>query len=279
MGSAMQEMQQHGVSRRRFLCVTGGMGLVASVPTLFTPRTALARGAWERSQRALALLDGAEPVTDGIVLDLPAVAEDGSTVPLLVRVDSPMAEDDYVAEVHLLSTRNPNPEIASFRLTPLAGRAEIATRIRLNETQDVVALARTSSGEWRAAAREVRVAVSGCLVGGEPGTDDNRLQARVRAPERLRSGEVGEVVSLVNHPMETGHRDDGAGGTHPRDIIDRFIARLDDATVIEGDLHPSLSANPYLRFHVAPRESAELILEWHEEEGETARASARIEVG
>src|SRR6202451_2674120 len=67
-----------------------------------------------------------------ISIDLPEIAENGNTVPLAIKVDSPMTADDYVSEIRVIADGNPNPGVVGFHLTPMAGRAEVATRIRLN---------------------------------------------------------------------------------------------------------------------------------------------------
>ena len=120
--------------------------------------------------RMLTLVEMTEPIvgrvplrTQGIRLDLAQLADNGHLVPVRVVVDSPMTETDHVREIVLLSQRNPVTRIASFRLGPWSGRAEVATRIRLAGTQVVVALARLSTGEVRIAQAEVVVTESACL--------------------------------------------------------------------------------------------------------------------
>jgi len=103
------------------------------------------------------------PVDGPITARLPAIAENGGQVPLTVAVDSPMTPADHVVAIHVFATRNPTPGIASFRLTPAMGKAEVQTRIRLAEDQAIVVLAVLSNGTvWRAGA-EARVVQGGCL--------------------------------------------------------------------------------------------------------------------
>jgi sulfur-oxidizing protein SoxY len=97
-----------------------------------------------------------------IAIDLPEIAENGSTVPLTVEVDSPMTVNDYVKAVYIMTERNPSPEVATFRFTPRSGRATVSTRIRLAESQTVHAVAEMSDGRVYTAAREVKVTVGGC---------------------------------------------------------------------------------------------------------------------
>jgi sulfur-oxidizing protein SoxY len=97
-----------------------------------------------------------------IAIDLPEIAENGNTVPLSIKVDSPMTANDYVSEIRVIADGNPNPGVVGFHLTPIAGRAEVATRIRLNSTENVIVLARTSGGKLFMDRRMVKVTVGGC---------------------------------------------------------------------------------------------------------------------
>jgi sulfur-oxidizing protein SoxY len=111
-----------------------------------------------------ALVGDAAPEAGGISLRLPALAENGGQVPVTVLVESPMTAADHVTAIHLLATRNPTPGLVSFRLTPALARAEVQTRIRLAEDQQVMALAVLSDGRVRRVLAETRVATGGCLT-------------------------------------------------------------------------------------------------------------------
>ncbi|NBX55482.1 MAG: sulfur oxidation protein SoxY [Betaproteobacteria bacterium] len=111
-----------------------------------------------------------EPITGGrtpeqgrVSVVTPRLADNGLSVPLLVRVDSPMNEDHHVQRMVLLSNRNPRPVIAEFELGPWSGKAEVATRVRLNGSQEVMALVQTSDGLWWRGTAEVEVTESACL--------------------------------------------------------------------------------------------------------------------
>lgn len=97
-----------------------------------------------------------------VALRLPNIAENGNSVPLAVTVESPMTAEDHVRALHLFADKNPAPEVASFRFTPAMGRAAADTRIRLGETQDVIALAEMSDGSVFIARAEVKVTIGGC---------------------------------------------------------------------------------------------------------------------
>ena len=98
-----------------------------------------------------------------VKLDVPPLVENGHLVPLGVTVDSPMTTTDFVREIHVFTEKNPLPEMISFYLGPRAGRASIATRVRLADTENVVAIARMSDGSWWSDTQFVIVTLAACL--------------------------------------------------------------------------------------------------------------------
>lgn len=103
-----------------------------------------------------------QPAGERIKLDAPMIAENGAVVPVRVDVELPMAKDDYVRSIYIISDKNRRPLNAQFSLTPDSGRASVATNIRLASTSDVRAIAETSRGALFEVKREVKVTVGGC---------------------------------------------------------------------------------------------------------------------
>jgi sulfur-oxidizing protein SoxY len=107
---------------------------------------------------------GDAKVTPGRVkLDIPPLVENGNTVPCTVSVESPMTPSDYVKAIHVFNEKNPQPNVISCHLGPRAGRASVATRIRLSDTQSVVAIAEMSDGSFWSASVEVIITLGACL--------------------------------------------------------------------------------------------------------------------
>jgi len=122
------------------------------------------------SGKLLSLAQMTEPLTQGarllqqdVKIVAPVLADNGTLVPLTVQVQSPMTPQDHVTHVYLLSQRNPVTRMAVFHLGPWNGRAEVSTRLRLAGTQQVVALARLSNGEFRYGQMEIIVTESACV--------------------------------------------------------------------------------------------------------------------
>jgi sulfur-oxidizing protein SoxY len=97
-----------------------------------------------------------------VKLDIPRIADNGNAVPLKLAIDSPMTADDYVKSVHLLSEKNPRTVMARFFFGPRSGRAVLQTRVRLNGSQRVVAIAVMSDGSFWSDTAEVEVTESAC---------------------------------------------------------------------------------------------------------------------
>src|ERR1700752_833118 len=100
--------------------------------------------------------------TGKVKLDIPPLVENGNTVPMTVSVTSPMTADDHVKSIHVFNEKNPQPNIGNFYLGPRAGRAQVSTRIRLADSQKIVAIARLSDGSFWSASADVVVTLAAC---------------------------------------------------------------------------------------------------------------------
>jgi sulfur-oxidizing protein SoxY len=158
--------QRTNSSRRQFLGLAGGLSLaggaavIGAVP-IVTVRPAEATPAMLAS--AIRNVVGTATVQTGKVkIDVPPLVENGNTVPLTVSVTSPMTENDYVKSIHVFNEKNPQPNVGNFYLGPRAGRAQISTRIRLADTQKIVAIARLSDGSFWSVSADVVVTLAAC---------------------------------------------------------------------------------------------------------------------
>ena len=145
-------------SRREFLIAAGGLGLASAAgPARATPAA---------MQEAIRKVVGQAPVRVGKVkLDVPPLIDNGNSVALSVAVESPMTPADHVRAIHVFTERNPQPNVIGVRLGPRAGRARFATRVRLADTQTVIAIAQLSDGSFWSDSAEVVVTLSACLEG------------------------------------------------------------------------------------------------------------------
>jgi sulfur-oxidizing protein SoxY len=147
-------------TRRRFLRLAGSAAIVGTVP-IATLHTADATPAMLAA--AIRNVVGEAAVHMGKVkLDVPPLVENGNTVPMTVSVDSPMTEHDYVKSIHVFNEKNPQPNIGNFHIGPSAGRAQVATRIRLADSQKIVAIAHLSDGSFWSTSADVVVTLAAC---------------------------------------------------------------------------------------------------------------------
>lgn len=148
--------------RRRFLVTAGGLAVAAVLPSTATAQ--LNRTQPNNMPEVIRRLVGGAQINQGKVkLGVPPLVENGHLVPLTVRVDSPMTEADHVKAIHVFTDKNPLPEIISFYLGPRAGRAGIGMRVRLADSEDVVAIAQLSDGSFWSDRVHVVVTTAACL--------------------------------------------------------------------------------------------------------------------
>jgi sulfur-oxidizing protein SoxY len=162
-----------GRGRRRALKLLGAAGIAAGtfaagVTSPFDAVAAEGLGAPQPEEKVadtLKRLFGNRALQAGgnrLKLEAPLIAENGAVVPVKVDAELPMTANSYVKNIYIISDKNRRPLNAKFTLTPEAGKASVATNIRLAETTDVRAIAEMSDGALYEAKREVKVTVGGC---------------------------------------------------------------------------------------------------------------------
>ena len=154
----MRTLEQ--TSRRRFLGLAGSTAVLGAIP-IVTVRPVEATPAMLAT--AIRNVVGEAAVRTGKVkLDVPPLVENGNTVPMTVSVSNPMTSDDYVKSIHVFNEKNPQPNVGNFYLGPHAGRAQVSTRIRLADSQKVVAIARLFDDSFWSASVDIVVTLAAC---------------------------------------------------------------------------------------------------------------------
>src|SRR5712691_890747 len=146
-----------GATRRNVLIggLAAGVASVMVAPAQATP---------ESMKAAIHTVVGEAPVKKGkVTIDVPSLVENGNTVSLAIEVESPMTAADHVKAIHVFNEKNPQPNVFDARLGPRNGKAVIATRIKLGDSQKIVAIAETSSGEFFSASADVIVTLAACI--------------------------------------------------------------------------------------------------------------------
>lgn len=145
-----------GATRRDVLAAgAGALSLIVARPVGATSESMAA---------AIKTFIGEAQVQKGkVALDIPPLVENGNSVPLKITVESPMTAQDFVKTIAIFNERNPQPNIAHFHLSPRAGRAVVSTRIRLGDSQTIVAIAEMSDGTFWSGSAELVVTLPACV--------------------------------------------------------------------------------------------------------------------
>jgi sulfur-oxidizing protein SoxY len=148
-------------TRRAVVIAAAGAGALGAAPFLLVRR---AEATPDMMKAAIREVVGEAPVRKGrVTLDIPPLVENGNSIAMNVAVDSPMTEKDHVKAVHVFNEKNPQPYVISVHFGPRAGRAQFSTRIRLADSQNVVAIAEMSDGSLWSDTVEVIVTIAACL--------------------------------------------------------------------------------------------------------------------
>jgi sulfur-oxidizing protein SoxY len=157
----MTQMPKIEIIERRTFLIGAGASLI--VAAFLADLPALAQEPVRSLDEALKkVLGDAKPTESGITLEVPEIAENGNTVPFAMTVDSPMTDASHVKALHIFASGNPQVGVASYFFTPASGKASVSGRMRLAQTQDIVAVAQLSDGKFLLAKRGVKVTIGGC---------------------------------------------------------------------------------------------------------------------
>jgi sulfur-oxidizing protein SoxY len=191
-----------------------------------------------------------------LTLEAPARAEDAATVPMAIRTKFDQTPSRYVERVWLLIENNPSPIAAVFNFTPESGRAEIETRVRVEEYTPVRAVAELSDGKLYAVSRYVKAA-GGCSA---PAGKDAALakanlgKIRLKVDPEPHTGGAVLAQLMISHPNDSGLSMDQLTRTYDQP---HFVRRVEVSyagkTVMTADVDFSISENPNFRFYFVPK--------------------------
>ena len=104
-----------------------------------------------------------------------------------------------------------------------------------------------------------------------------KVKPRVKVPRKAKAGDVVTIKTLISHPMESGQRKDRkTGELIPRKIINKFVATFEGEKVIDVDIDPAVSANPYFAFEMKVPGPGEMAFEWTDDDGSVYKTKKKI---
>jgi sulfur-oxidizing protein SoxY len=257
---------RHPVVRGAYLALLACLLLPAVLPAA---RAAGPDGADSEIWRKVrASLFESRPIEVGepafVTLEAPVRAEDAATVPVAIRTGIPTGGGRQVRRLWLVIDRNPSPIAAIFTFTADSGRADVETRVRIDEYTWVRAIAETSDGKLYMTSRYVK-ASGGCSA--PAGKDQaaaltNLGRMKLRLDDEPRLNRPNLVQLMISHPNNSGFAMDQV--THlyvPAFYVRQIRVAYAGKTVMEADVDFSISENPNFRFYFVPREPGELTAE------------------
>jgi len=150
------------ITRRQ--AVSFGSTALLAIALFGLPVTSAEATPKQAKNRLSELTKGAERQKGRVHITLPKLTQDGKRTRIKVAIDSPMTDDDFVRSLHIVAERNTYPDIASYELSPLSGKAEIVTRIRIAKSQTIIVAAEMNDGSVYYAKARCKVArgAGGC---------------------------------------------------------------------------------------------------------------------
>ncbi len=148
--------------RRRVLAAGVGTGAIALLQPIVRAQTLVAPPD-ELAAAIKAYTQGAVVLPGKVRLDISPLVDNGNSVPITITVDSPMTATDYVKTIAMFNEKNPQRDVFRLQLSPRAGKAGVSTRVRLANSQKLVALAQLSDGTWWSHTVEVLVTLAACI--------------------------------------------------------------------------------------------------------------------
>lgn len=220
-------------------------------------------------QKVRASLFQSRPITtatdDVISLDAPVRAEDAAIVPIAIKTRMLQTPTRYIDKVYLIIDNNPSPVAAIFQYTPRSGRADIETRVRIDEYTHVRAIAETNDGQLHMAVRWVKAA-GGCSA--PPGKDAQtalatlgRMKFRVEGDASGRHATDQPVLAqlMISHPNNSGLAMDQVSRLYtPAHFVRQVRITYAGQPVMSADVDFSISENPNFRFYFLPQGDGEL---------------------
>jgi sulfur-oxidizing protein SoxY len=217
---------------------------------------------WQKVRASLFQSRSIATATEDVIsLDVPVRADDAAIVPISIRTRFAQSPTRYIDKVYLIIDNNPSPISAIFQFTPLSGRADIETRVRIDEYTHVRAIAETNDGQLHMTTRFVK-ASGGCSA--PPGKDAQAALATLgRMKFRVEGDATGNrpvlVQLMISHPNNSGLAMDQVSRLFtPAHFVRQVNITYAGQPVMSADVDFSISENPNFRFYFLPRGDGEL---------------------
>ncbi len=196
-----------------------------------------------------------------VALETPRRAEDAAVVPIAIRALFAQAQNRYIEKLWLVIDNNPSPIAAVFHFTPASGRADIETRVRVEQYTHIRAIALTNDGKLHMVTNYIK-ATGGCSApSGKDAAAANATlgKMRLRVDDAFVAGRPALAQLMISHPNDSGLAMDQLTRTYAAPHFVRSIeVRYGGKLVLGADVDFSISENPNFRFYFIPGSDEEL---------------------
>ncbi|HET8805515.1 MAG TPA: quinoprotein dehydrogenase-associated SoxYZ-like carrier [Gaiellales bacterium] len=216
-----------------------------------------------------------------IELQAPVRAEDAAVVPMAIKTRLVQTPQRYIGAVYLIIDNNPSPIAAIFRFTPQSGRADIETRVRIDEYTFVRAIAEMNDGQLYMTAKWVK-ASGGCSA--PAGKDQvealktlGKMKFRVDGDMSIDKPVLAQL--MISHPNNSGLAMDQSTRQYtPAHFVRKIDVSYRGRPVMSADLDISISENPNFRFYFVPGGQGELKADVVDSEGLHFESALKLQV-
>lgn len=235
---------------------------------------------WAKLRPALFQDREIDPHGDQLIeLVTPRRAEDAAVVPIVIHTKIPQTPDRYIKKLYLMIDKNPAPLAAVFEMTPEVGRADIETRVRIEEYSPVRVVIETNDGKLYMTSNFVK-ASGGCSApaGKDPAAAAEGVgRMRLLLDGDAHTGQPALVQLMIKHPNNTGMAMDQVTRLYaPPYYVKHIDVLYGGKTVMSADTDISISENPNFRFYVLPHDGGELTVKMVDSKDVEYRKSLRI---
>lgn len=244
------------------------------------PPPADANPVWQKLHAAL--FKDREITQDGarlIELTAPERAEDAAVVPVSIKTRAAQTPERYIKTIHIILDNNPAPVAAVFHLTPETGRADIETRVRVEQYTYLRAVVEMNDGSLSMATQYLK-ASGGCSTpaGKESsGSAVNLGKMKLVVADNPKMNEPVLAQLMIRHPNLSGLTMDQVTRLYEPP---RYVRKVDVAyagtPVMSADIDFSISENPNFRFYFTPRDKGQLTVQAEDSDGLSFKTSLNV---
>lgn len=191
-----------------------------------------------------------------IELSAPARAEDAAVVPVSIKTLTAQTPEHYIKTIYLILDNNPGPVAAVFHMTPESGRADIETRVRVEQYTHLRAVVEMNDGALSMSTVYLK-ASGGCSVpigkeSSEPAASLGKMKLVVEDHPKLNQSVM--VQLMIRHPNLSGLAMNQLTRLYePPHFVRKVEVAYAGKPVMSADLDFSISENPHFRFYFTPK--------------------------